>query len=180
MSEKQPKPVHTESVETESIPEIDPEDLAEMISQIPVLEEMLADQRRELETLQNGSGEATTHIQELRAEIEELIIEIEGRKDADIYDKTLTIPESGGSDDWLHTEVGEPVRALIRNGKGWEALEKARDAGLPINYRLISSALDATSMSLAFARQRKNEKEIQMLEDELLRITEKWGDPTHR
>ena len=59
-----------------------PEDFEEMISQIPVLKEMLEERKRELEKLGKDPHAPAERIEELRTEIEELDFEIKGREEA--------------------------------------------------------------------------------------------------
>lgn len=66
----------------------------------------------------------------------------------------------------------ERVRSLLREGRGWDAIQAAIEANI-VDNTLASDALDATSMSLAFARQRNNPEEIQKIEEEIHRI-EEW------
>lgn len=82
-----------------------------------------------------------------------------------------------GNLEWLQTEAGASIRALIRDGKGWEALQVAHQAGFTIDNSLVSDALDTTSMSLSFARAKGDEQRIKDLEQELKLIKDTWGNP---
>ncbi len=66
----------------ESVPEISPEDLKEMLDQIPALREMLEERKTELTILENSESKDQERIEELKIEIEELELEIEGREEA--------------------------------------------------------------------------------------------------
>jgi hypothetical protein len=71
-------------------------------------------------------------------------------------------------------ELPEEVRSFLRDGKGLEALQAAEQAGVAIDRQLTEDALDATSMSLAFARTKKSEHDIQRLESEIEEIKLRW------
>ena len=60
------------------------EDLAEMVDQIPILEEILAERKKELERLQGNEELDEEAIEALELEIAELEEEIEGRREAEV------------------------------------------------------------------------------------------------
>jgi lipid II:glycine glycyltransferase (peptidoglycan interpeptide bridge formation enzyme) len=74
-----------EGVESEP-EEMSPEDLAEMVGQIPALKEMLEERRRELEKLKRRkkSEKNKSTIENLQTEIAELEEEISGREEVEI------------------------------------------------------------------------------------------------
>ncbi|MDB5194508.1 MAG: hypothetical protein JWN50_522 [Parcubacteria group bacterium] len=78
MSEQFPTPEN----EAEKIPEISPEELREMLDQVPVLKVMLQERRSELESLETFPDASSDRVLTLKAEIEELEIEIQGREEA--------------------------------------------------------------------------------------------------
>ncbi len=67
-------------IEGEVTPEMSAEDFEEMIAQVPVLREMLAERRAELAALERAGGTSTERAETLRHEVAELESEIEGRE----------------------------------------------------------------------------------------------------
>lgn len=68
-----------ESAEEERFPQMSEADVEEMRDQIPILKEMLVERKIELSQLEANPGTNQTRIVDLKTEIEELELEIEGR-----------------------------------------------------------------------------------------------------
>lgn len=66
----------------EDLPEISPEELQEMLGQIPALKEMLEERKNELRVLEDSENPDRERVNVLREEISELETEIEGREEA--------------------------------------------------------------------------------------------------
>ena len=77
-SEKLP----SKAPDEEKLPQMSPEDIAEMRSQIPVLREMLNDRKVRLAHLGKEPSLNQTLIDELKKDIEDLEFEISGREES--------------------------------------------------------------------------------------------------
>lgn len=70
---------------SESVPEMSPEDLNEMLDQIPILKDMLQERENRLRQIENDPNADSRELGNLKQEIEELKEEIKGREELWTY-----------------------------------------------------------------------------------------------